>query len=468
MYSKAITSVKLPGNNGLSDSYQLKRGLREGCNLSPLLFNLYINDLPELLNHESSDTPCLGLKPLSCLLYTDDLVLISRSRTGLQNGMDRLAEYCLTWQLAINGRKTQVVVVSKGGKISRCDLGFQLGDKKIDTVKSYVYLGLLITNSGSLRPTMDHLTAKAIFALSILQRYVLREHIAVVTALQLFSALVAPIITYGCEIWGVNSGIVWSPIEKVQLRFARFLLGVSSKTPIIGVRGELGLLPLHNEIQLQTIGFWKHILLHQPRLLFDAYKLSVTDSLSFASTIQKICTSIRLDHVFHEQLATGINLHQFRDGLKTAYSTEWQGRLNDRTGPTKKGKNKLRTYAKFKQDFVLEHYIKLGTFKDRQAITKFCISDHRLDIELGRRRIPYVPPELRYCTKCNAGTVGDELHFLFECEAFADQRQVALGRYAHELDCWDKFSSEQKLERVMQLDKVEEIWALATFFKNAI
>ena len=56
-------------------------GLRQGCVLSPLLFNLYINDLPSFI----SDT--LGGVTLGeiCLLYADDLVILAENEVAMQH-----------------------------------------------------------------------------------------------------------------------------------------------------------------------------------------------------------------------------------------------------------------------------------------------------------------------------------------------------------------------------------------------
>ena len=66
--------------------------------LSPLLFNLFINDLPCSFEKILPDPFVLqnGAK-LSSVFYADDLVILSRSKIGLQNCIKTLSSYCSTW-----------------------------------------------------------------------------------------------------------------------------------------------------------------------------------------------------------------------------------------------------------------------------------------------------------------------------------------------------------------------------------
>ena len=74
--------------------------------LSPLVFNPYINDLPYSFENILSDPFVLpnGTK-LSSLLYADDLIILSRSKAGLQDCLNALAQYCRSWMLNINQKK---------------------------------------------------------------------------------------------------------------------------------------------------------------------------------------------------------------------------------------------------------------------------------------------------------------------------------------------------------------------------
>ena len=116
LYSKSSCSIKI--DQYQTRPFQYTRGVRQGCiQLSPLLFNLYINDLPFSFENILSDPFVLpnGTK-LNALLYADDLIILSRSKTGLQNCLNTLATYCNTWMLSVNPEKTKITVFQKRAK----------------------------------------------------------------------------------------------------------------------------------------------------------------------------------------------------------------------------------------------------------------------------------------------------------------------------------------------------------------
>ena len=92
IYSNSLSCIKT--NNGLSKAFPVKRGIRQGDGLSPLLFNIYINDIKKQLEETKIDPPRLLNNDIPCLLYADDLLLLSESSSGLQNALNAVATYC--------------------------------------------------------------------------------------------------------------------------------------------------------------------------------------------------------------------------------------------------------------------------------------------------------------------------------------------------------------------------------------
>ena len=97
MYEKTKLSVHLP--SGITEFFPSNVGLKQGCNMSPILFNLFVSNINEIFDVRFCQLVSLGNIKLSNLLYADDLILISETKTGLQSCLDNLQEYYQKWKL---------------------------------------------------------------------------------------------------------------------------------------------------------------------------------------------------------------------------------------------------------------------------------------------------------------------------------------------------------------------------------
>ena len=124
LYCNTTCSIRIGENKTRSFSYT--RGVRQGCILSSLLFNFYIHNLPYSFQNTLSDPFVLpnGSK-INALLYADDLIILSRSITGLQNCLNTLSSYCKSWILKISPKNTKVTIFQKRLKKS-VDINFKI------------------------------------------------------------------------------------------------------------------------------------------------------------------------------------------------------------------------------------------------------------------------------------------------------------------------------------------------------
>ena len=112
-YTQKHIIVELRKN--LPQAIQFNTGVRQGCILSPFLFNLYLNDMPFNLDNSNETDPITlpnGV-PLNCLFYADDLVLVSTIASGPQKQINILQKYSEKWLLKINLKKTKTVIFQK-------------------------------------------------------------------------------------------------------------------------------------------------------------------------------------------------------------------------------------------------------------------------------------------------------------------------------------------------------------------
>ena len=157
IYEEISYLIKVSG--GYLDPIASTRGLKQGGVLSPLLFNVYIDEINQIFD-DSCDPIKLFNCPLSHLLYADDLVLISTSKAGLDECLKRMEKFCDTWQMEVNPMKSQVVIFNPPGRLLT-GIQFNFKGKKLDIVKSYCYLGIDFMCSGSFKIARSNLSEKA-------------------------------------------------------------------------------------------------------------------------------------------------------------------------------------------------------------------------------------------------------------------------------------------------------------------
>ena len=191
MYNSIKSCVSHNGN--LSALFLSECGVRQGENLSPILFSMYLNDLQSHLQINGSvgielkdpSNEIIWLK-LLLLLYADDTIIVSDSPIDFQNSLDSFNDYCIEWKFKVNMTKTKIIVF--GARITRNFL-FKLGDENIEITDQYHYLG----------------------------------------------------VTFGSEIFGFENIEI---IERVHNNFLRKITKARKSTPMYMIYGELGRYPL--------------------------------------------------------------------------------------------------------------------------------------------------------------------------------------------------------------------------------
>lgn len=430
--------------------FQSNVGLLQGDNISPLLFNLYVSDLKDYLGVDNA-TPKLVNSNVNCLMYADDLILLSRSELGLQVLLNRLGDYCRKWRMDVNTDKTKVMKFSGNGH--KCKTVFLYKDRPIENVPNYKYLGIEFNSCGSWSSAISNISNRGLKALFLLKGYICSGNIKPCLGLKLFDQMIKPILCYGSELWsafdsnkksiqnkdGIAKFLDSLDIEKVHVKFCKFILGVNKRAVNLAVKGELGRFPIGISCMLQALKYWFHIQTSNNGLLREALVVSENLHKEHVFTWYSFFTSLckMLDMKVSEVTVATTTLLRMK--LCDKYIQYWSGSI--------KSFSKLDTYSSVKQNFGMENYISdVKTRPHRITLTKMRISNHRLAIETGRfSRIPRNDRVCGYCKANDIFEIEDEKHVLLRCAAYSDIRSELFTSVRNHCPNFDVLDEQNKL-----------------------
>ena len=199
MYDKTMYSLDI--DKQMSPWFTANNGVKQGCVLSPLLSNLFQNDLHDIFNQEGLDPIKLGEITFNSISWADDLILISDSENGLQGCLNKLNEYCDKWGLEVNVDKTKFMVMAK----RECKKSeFKFGQYTLKQVRKFNYLGFSITDNGSFSSIIEDRACKANRTASLIrQAFRTTQNVNVKLMMSIFDKQILPILLYGSVVWSV-------------------------------------------------------------------------------------------------------------------------------------------------------------------------------------------------------------------------------------------------------------------------
>lgn len=433
LYNNAISQVKV--NNTLSDYYNCKTGVRQGDNLSPLLFALFINDFldnissnyrglnlfSEFVRSELNDEDFYMFINIYILLYADDTLILADSEIELNCALDALHNYCNTWKIDVNFGKTKVVIFSRGRV--RNHIQFKIGNNNIEVVDSYIYLGIEFCYNGKFHKAMNNQIDSARKASFKLLCNVKRLLLPIDIHLDLFDKLVNSILLYGSEIWAYQDT---EKIEVFHRKFCRNLLSVGNFTSNDMLYGELGVTGRYVIMQIKVLSLWAKlvnnshsysgIMYHILWLLFEKKSFES----KWLAYVKQTLDFIGLSYLWYSNC---INVEWFKNIVKLKLNDifwqNWNERIQNSAFPIYKLLN-----------FSLPHKI-------QDYLLNVNYINYIYLIKLRCRNIKF-PSNLNYfspvyysdrtCNLC-ANSHGDEFHYLLECSYFVQARHSLIPQY---------------------------------------
>jgi hypothetical protein len=195
LYKTSQSAVRVNGE--LTDWFNTTVGVRQGCVISPQLFNILLEVVISTALQESEIGVNISGFTINNLRFADDIVIIAETQDELQTLVNRVQEASSNFGLKINISKTQVQVISK----QKQTLTISIDTQKLEQVPTFVYLGGTITEIGTCEEDVKNRISKAVGAVQRLHNIWQSNDIRKETKLQLYHTLILSILLYGSETW---------------------------------------------------------------------------------------------------------------------------------------------------------------------------------------------------------------------------------------------------------------------------
>ncbi|KAK9871609.1 hypothetical protein WA026_012988 [Henosepilachna vigintioctopunctata] len=190
-------NAKIRANNTLSSNFKSNAGVRQGCILSPILFNTYTEHIMRRVMEGWTGGISVGGRRINNLRYADDTVIIAASKEEMQEIMTRLCSISEEYGLELNKQKTKTMIVDRPHN-NQPDVQTVAGYEVVSVVN---YLGSMITNSGGCEAEIRRRVAMARNATTKLTKIWKATAITRNNKLRIANSLIFPIVMYGSETW---------------------------------------------------------------------------------------------------------------------------------------------------------------------------------------------------------------------------------------------------------------------------
>ena len=263
VYHQVFAAVRTNGTQ--SEYFELKKGLKQGDSLSPLIFNLVMDEITKECNNKcrskKTNVGHWNMQPvyIQTLTYADDIVIIADTPAKLQYILDEWVKALTKRGLLVNPNKSKILHVSKNEENKTFPIN--LGGVEIETVQEFKYLGTFFSRDGKIDREIKNRISNANNIYHQINRTLIgKREVDTKTKLQIYSTVYTPTLTYGAESWAMTTKIE-SQVTATEMRFLRRVAGKTRKDMIRNntIREELGVEALTTKVEKSQLRWFGHV-----------------------------------------------------------------------------------------------------------------------------------------------------------------------------------------------------------------
>ena len=189
LYEGGRARVKVEGME--SKWFGVRKGVRQGCTLSPWLFNAFMDNVAREARRECIREVVLSTGTVGLLMFADDMVMMAETEEALQHNVEAMNEALVRWDLKINWKKSKVMRVAR--RREECQV--RIGDEQLEQVDTMRYLGVMISDDVSMQREVETRVGCASRVIGGLNQALLgRRELSKQTKLKVVNATVMPVL----------------------------------------------------------------------------------------------------------------------------------------------------------------------------------------------------------------------------------------------------------------------------------
>uniref|UniRef100_A0A4W2DUG0 RNA-directed DNA polymerase n=1 Tax=Bos indicus x Bos taurus TaxID=30522 RepID=A0A4W2DUG0_BOBOX len=191
LYAAQEATVRM--GHETTDWFQIGKGVRQGCILSPCLFNLYAEYIMRNAGLEETQAGIkIAGRNINNLRYADDTTLMAKSEEELKTLLMKVKE------------ESEEVGLKKKIMASGPIISWQIDEETVETVSDFIFLGSKITADGDCSHQIKRCLLLGRKVMMNLDSILKSRDITLPTKVRLVKAMVFPMVMYGCESWTVK------------------------------------------------------------------------------------------------------------------------------------------------------------------------------------------------------------------------------------------------------------------------
>ena len=195
LYANSSSAVLL--DNQIGESFLTTVGVRQGCLLSPVLFNIFLEQILTESLHGHHSSISINGRPICNLRFADDIDLMAGTEQELQELTNRLTDRAGAYGMEVSTEKSKVMV----NNTTITSANIYMNGQKLEEVGTFKYLWATLSKDGGSTKEIKTRIALATAAMARLSRIWRGKTISFSTKFRLYKSLVVSILLYGCESW---------------------------------------------------------------------------------------------------------------------------------------------------------------------------------------------------------------------------------------------------------------------------